>query len=318
MTDIPAFARVTVFGGIAIDRLARTDAPPLLGVSNPGAVWSGPGGVGFNLACSLARLGVATRLVAIVGADADGETVLAAAKAAGIDVGRIAISRGKPTATYQAAIDDGGELVLGVADMRIYDELDAATVAATATASGAGDFWVIDANLVPETIAFLVGEANAARRPVAGLAVSPAKAIRFASLFDRLALLFANRREAAAILGYPRDAKLPSPNELAEELRRGGSANAVVTNAREPLSAVSGGDMRAFVPLKASVRSVNGAGDALAAGTIYGLSEGRGLFEALRFGLALSALTLESDETVRRDLTPGLLLERIGAGAKLS
>jgi pseudouridine kinase len=316
MTDVPAFDRVTVFGGITVDRIARTDAAPDLGVSNPGTVRSSPGGVGFNMATSLARLGLKTRLVAIVGADADGESVLAAAKAAGVDVGRIVISRGKPTATYQAAIGDDGELVIGVADMQIYDELDPAAVAPAATDREAGNFWVVDANLMPETLAFLIGEANAARRPLAGLAVSPSKAARLAPLFDRLTYLFANRREAAAILGRAWDDKGPAPVELADEIRRGGCANVVVTNAREPLAAVSGSDMRAFAPLKAVVRTVNGAGDALSAGTVYGLAEGRGLFDALRFGMALSALTVESDETVRTDLTPALLAGRIGGGAR--
>jgi pseudouridine kinase len=316
MADVPAFDRVTVFGGITVDRIARTDAAAALGVSNPGTVRSSPGGVGFNMATSLARLGLKTRLVAIVGADADGESVLAAAKAAGVDVDRIVISRGKPTATYQAAIGDDGELVIGVADMQVYDELDPATVAPAAAGPEAGDFWVVDANLMPETLAFLIGEANAARRPLAGLAVSPSKAARFAPLFDHLNYLFANRREAAAILRRPWDGRGPAPVELADEIRRGGCANVVVTNAREPLAAVSGSDMRAFAPLRAAVRTVNGAGDALSAGTVYGLAQGRGLFEAIRFGLALSALTIESDETVRSDLTPSLLAERIGGGVR--
>lgn len=316
MTDIPAFNRVTVFGGIAVDRIARTHAAPVLGASNPGTVRSSPGGVGFNVATSLARLGLETRLVGIVGADADGELVLAAARSAGAEIDRVVISRGAPTATYQAAIDQGGELVIGVADMRIHDEFGAAAVAPAVAGLEAGDFWVLDANLMPETIGFVISEANATRRPVAGLPVSPAKAMRFATNFDRLTYLFANRREAAAILRRGWDDKGPSPGQLVEALRQGGCANVVVTNAREPLTAVTDGDMRAFAPLKATVRTVNGAGDALVAGTLYGLSQGRGLFEALRFGLALSALTVESDDTVRSDLTPGLLAERIGAGAR--
>lgn len=315
MTEVPAFDRVTVFGGITVDRIARTDAAAALGVSNLGTVRSGPGGVGFNVATTLARLGVETRLVAIVGADSDGESVVAKAKAAGVDVRQIAISQGRPTATYQAAFDDHGDLVIGVADMGIYEALDPAAVAPAATGPEAGDFWVIDANLAPETIAFLVGEANAARRPVAGLTVSPAKALRFAPLFDRLTLIFANRREAAAILGRTWDDKGPAPADLAAELGRGGGANAVVTDSSGPLSVASGGEMRAIAPLRATVRSVNGAGDALAAGTIYGLAQGRSLFEALRFGLASAALAVESEETVRSDLTPGLLAGRIGTGA---
>jgi pseudouridine kinase len=309
------FDRVTVFGGVAIDRIARTAASPVLGASNPGTVRSSPGGVGFNVATTLARLGVRTRLVAIVGADSDGESVLAKAKATGIDVSQVAIAHGRPTATYQAAFDDHGDLVIGVADMGIYEAFDPAAVAPAASGSEAGDFWVIDANLAPETIAFLVGEANAARRPLAGLTVSPAKALRFAPLFDRLTFIFANRREAAAILGRKWDEKGPAPGDLAAELGRSGGADVVVTDSGEPLSVASGGEMRAIAPLRATVRSVNGAGDALAAGTIYGLAQGRSLFEALRFGLASAALAVESEETVRSDLTPGLLAGRIGTGA---
>ena len=36
MKGAPAFDRVTVFGGVTIDRIAQTAASPVLGASNPG------------------------------------------------------------------------------------------------------------------------------------------------------------------------------------------------------------------------------------------------------------------------------------------
>jgi pseudouridine kinase len=67
--------------------------------------------------------------------------------------------------------------------------------------------------------------------------------------------------------------------------------------------------------LKALVKSVNGAGDGLAAGTIHGLALGRTLLEAVLFGLAAAAIAIESEATVSPELRPALVAARIGAGA---
>jgi sugar/nucleoside kinase (ribokinase family) len=315
VTATLAFQHVTVFGGLTIDRIARTDTAPAMSASNPGTVRTSPGGVGLNVATTLAQLGLSVGLVAIVGRDADGASILSAAREAGIDTDAIITSATMPTATYQAVLDDKGELVLGVADMKVYEELDATALASVVTGPRTGDFWVIDANFAPEPLAFLVREANAGGKMLAALAISPAKATRLRPVLNRLTFVFANRREAAAILGYAVDDRERSTPDLAAELARKSGADVILTDADKPLHVVSSGETRTFAPLPANIRNVNGAGDALAAGTIYGLARGEGLFSAIRYGLAAAALSLESDETVRSDLVPSLILERTAAGA---
>jgi sugar/nucleoside kinase (ribokinase family) len=54
---------------------------------------------------------------------------------------------------------------------------------------------------------------------------------------------------------------------------------------------------------------VTGAGDSLVAGTLFGLSQGRSLSEAVGLGLHLAKLTVETDGSVRQDLSPALLEE---------
>ena len=80
--------------------------------------------------------------------------------------------------------------------------------------------------------------------------------------------------------------------------------------------AASGGELRAFAPLPAAVRSVNGAGDALAAGTIHGLALGHGLFEAVQFGLAAAAITVESEATLADADLARAVAGRIGGGTR--
>jgi pseudouridine kinase len=310
---IGPFRSVTVFGGANIDRVATAAGPTILGVSNPGRTRTFPGGVGLNVAAALAGLGHPVRLVTRVGADRDGETIVATAAGSGVDTAGIAVSPHAPTASYQAAIDDRGGLVIGIADMSICDEISAAEVAAAVAATPADDLWVVDANLSAETLDFLVGEAAARGRPVVALAVSPAKAVRLVPLLDRLTLLFANRREAAAILGRKFDERHPPAAELAAALGGELVPHAVISNGADPVAVASDGGVRSFAPLKARVKSVNGGGDALAAGTIHALADGRGLFEAVMSGLAAAAIAVESEGTVLTGLTPALLAERIGA-----
>ena len=307
------FAGVTVFGGITMDRIAVSSGRPVMGASNPGLARNSPGGVGFNVATVLSRLGRRVRLIARVGDDSDGRAAIAAAESAGIDVAAVGLSTDAPTASYQAIFDDVGSLVMGIADMGIYETLTPSAAALLTIASEPGDLWVVDANLPEETIDFLVEEAKARSHPVAALAVSPAKALRLLPILDHITYLFANRREAAVLIDRDPQDKGLTAGSLAGELARRGVANVVVTNGEEPLAAATGGDVRSFAPLRARVRGVNGAGDALAAGTIYGLAEGRSLFEAVRSGLAAAAITLESG-IGGGSFTPSILVERMAGG----
>src|SRR5262245_64107273 len=109
-----AFDAITVFGGATVDRIAASSGPTVLGASNPGRARAFPGGVGMNVARALGQLGHAVRLVTRIGSDADGEIVLTAARAAGLDVADVSLSEAAPTATYYAALDHEGALVVGI------------------------------------------------------------------------------------------------------------------------------------------------------------------------------------------------------------
>ncbi len=307
------FSRVTVFGGATIDRVAQSFGNPVMGASNPGHARRQSGGVGFNVACVLARLGVTVRFVSRVGADSDGDSIKEACVAAGVDIAQISASEDKPTAGYHAAFDNNGELIIGIADMDVCAELTPAVVGPAAASSGADDFWVVDANLPEETLAFLVEQAKVTGVPVAALSVSPVKATRLASLLNDLAILFTNRREAAALLG--KNPNLAgSTTALAAELSRTRQTRIVVTAGGEPMIAARGGETRSYLPLKTSIAAVNGAGDSFAAGTIAAMAEGRSLNAAIRFGLAAAALTIEHGSVAEAPFRPGVLGERIAAG----
>ena len=303
---------ITVFGAANIDHIGWTKERPVMGASNPGHLRTTPGGVGFNVATILARLGHPVRLVARIGRDAGGDTIRTAADAAGIDTRHLSVSSA-PTAAYLAALDDAGSLIVGIAGMEIHDEMAPARVRKAAETAPDRDWWVADANLPGETLAFLAEKARATGHPIAALAVSPAKAVRLAPLLADLDLVFVNRKEAAALLALPAGAAPFSAEALAEALARRPRPDVVVTDAAAPLAAASVGTVRSFATLPAAIRSANGAGDALAAGVIHGLAAGRTLFAAIRPGLAAAALTMEYEGTVPPTLSAAALAARLGA-----
>ena len=112
---------VVVVGGTNMDVVARTTAPLVAATSNPGRTRISPGGVGRNVAENLARLGSRVALVSTVGSDPDGDWLLEATAAAGVDVSPVL--RGGQTGRYVALLDAGGELVAGVSDMAATDAL---------------------------------------------------------------------------------------------------------------------------------------------------------------------------------------------------
>jgi pseudouridine kinase len=288
-----------------------------MAASNPGSVRVLPGGVGFNVASLLVRLGLDVALVARVGDDADGRLLLAAADAAGIEPTAIVTSPGARTACYHATLDHQGGLIIGIADMSICEELTPASIDA-ATRTTHDEIWLVDANLPQPTLAFIAESAMAAERPLVALSVSPAKAQRLAAIVERLSLVICNRREAAVVLGRVWTGVGPAAGELAAALVAAGSEAAIVTDSANPLAAAVRDEVRSFTPFPSAVASVNGAGDAFAGATVRALASGASLFEAILPGLAAAALTVESAETSRSDLSPKLIdayLEKMQSAA---
>ena len=114
---------VAIVGGINVDICGAPSSKARMRDSNPGSVAMSPGGVARNIAENLARLGVDSRLVGLVGADDHGEWLLERGRAAGVDVSRVARVEGARTSTYVSVLDDAGDMLVAVNDMGIIDGL---------------------------------------------------------------------------------------------------------------------------------------------------------------------------------------------------
>jgi len=296
---------IACIGAAHIDRKARALAPVVAGSSNPVAVTKGFGGVARNVAENLARLGASVKLLSRVGRDAEGNGVAAALMALGIDIAGIERVDGTATASYTALLEPGGQLVVALADMAIYDGMDERFMAERLARIGGCGAWFVDANLPAAGIAAL-----AAAKPdgtlLAADTVSVAKAPRLAPALGRIDLLFCNEAEAAALT-----APGPRVEAMARRLIESGLGAVVVTLGAAGALWASEGDSERVPAPSARTRDVTGAGDALTAAALLGRVQGLALGQALRRGLAAAALTVESEHSVRPDLSPALIDSRL-------
>jgi pseudouridine kinase len=287
--------RIACIGGAHIDRHAVLKAPPVAGTSNPGNVFSDFGGVARNVAENLARLGRAVTMVSLVGDDDAGRAVTRHLQSLGVDTAPVGVAR-RPTGSYTAILDPAGELVLGLADMDLYEDLTPPVLEAALPRLQECGAWFVDANLPAVTLGWLAQRRGT--RMLAADAVSVAKAPRLEGVLGDVAPLFLNRAQAEAI-GTARRA-----------------SQGVLTAGAAGVLAWEREETRALPAMPARVRDVTGAGDALIAGTLFRLTEGSGLWSAVEFALAAAAITVESPGTVARDLTAQLVYARLAANLR--
>lgn len=273
------------------------------GSSNPVQMRTTHGGVARNVAESLARLGRSVALVSRVGSDTEGDAIVAALDRLGVATADVARDADCPTGSYIALLEPDGSLAVALADMAIYDAVLPEAIDRALPRLARRPIWFADANLPRLALARLLS-LKPAGTFVAVDAVSVRKAERLVSLLEGIDLLFVNQKEAAGLTGLT-VATDREADKAARALLESGVGSLVLTRG-EKGCLVATPDRLARLPAPpAAPRDVTGAGDALIAGTLFGLSERRGLVDSVRIGQACAAQAVESEDTV-----PGALNAR--------
>jgi pseudouridine kinase len=287
-----------------------TAGPVTLGSSNPVSMKVSVGGVARNVADNLARLGLGVALVSRVGTDMEGVAVLSSLAETGIYTTACTRSATATTASYTALLDKRGDLVVGLADMDIYDELTVEYLEPLLPWLSSIPVWFIDCNLPAESLRFLLRN-KPADCTVYVDCVSVAKAMRLEGALRGIDTLFANADEAAYLSHVPIKAPL-DVCEAGYRLMCSGVGSVVIMRGAEGAFVASPYDHDFFEAYPADVAEVTGAGDALIAGVIFGRLSGHPMDEAMQLGMACSAWALEVTETVNPVLSADLVIERAG------
>lgn len=313
---------VVVIGGANIDVKARIAGTTVPATSNPGtSATLSAGGVARNIAHNLARLGIATRLISIVGRDAEGDRLLAETARAGVDVSQV--KRGKaPTGLYSAVLDQTGELVIGVSAMAILDELTPADLAKRAAVIEKASFLVADCNLRPDCIEWLLARAKRRSIPILLEPVSVPKAAKLTPFLRtglRLHTMTPNLKQLEALAG----ASLGNAallRKAAIALHDRGVENLLIgLGPKGAALSVRSGKATLFQRIPAAMQGaqdVTGGGDALVAGYVAAIVDGSQPIGAAVFGQAAAGLAVASVSSVSAKIDPKRVIRAAAALAR--
>jgi sugar/nucleoside kinase (ribokinase family) len=290
---------ILCIGSVLWDIIGRTDTDLRTRGDVAGRIITLPGGVAMNIAMTLARFGMRPAILSCVGHDAEGDALLAAAQALGLNTGFVHRDRTLPTDRYMA-IEDCTGLVAAIADAHSLEAAGDAILAplcdgrlGSADAPWSGPI-AIDGNLTGDLLSWIAVAPQFARADLRLAPASPGKAERLLPLMRHPgATLYVNRQEA----GWLCDTQFASSAEAARGLLLAGAARALVTD-----GAVDASDgardqellTQAAQPVQA--RRITGAGDTFMAAHLFAESLGAPRPEALARAQAAAAAYVAFDE----------------------
>lgn len=306
---LPDNRPIVCLGAANLDRKLRSLATLKMGTSNPARQDESFGGVARNIAENLSLLMAPAALITAVGDDTAGRSLIAHAQAAGIDTRGTLTLTGRCTGTYTAVLDDHGEMLVALADMALYDAMDASFIASRQPLRAGAALTVADMNLPREALAALLADAHKDAIPLVIVAVSQPKMAHLPQDLTGLRLLILNQGELETRMGRA----LPSDADLAEAcmtLRRQGARDVIVTRGGTGMLYTTPDGIAHMQAQDAHIVDVTGAGDAFAAAVCWSLYQGSDDLElACRRGAIASAITLACEETVCPNLTPDMLAD---------
>ena len=279
-------------GAVLWDVIGRSPAPMAPGADVPGRIRHVPGGVALNVAVALAAREQSVAVLGAVGADPEGDALLAAVRALGVATDWMQRLPEWPTDIYMA-IEDTHGLIAAVADAHSLEAAGHRVLAPLrdGTFGSAEAPWrgtvVIDGNLTVAQLEAIAADPALRQADLRVVPASPGKAERLAPLLglDHVTL-YLNRAEAETLAGHP----CTDAAEAAQAVVARGAARVLVTDGPRPAACAGRGtEVLTQAPPPVTIARVTGAGDCFMAAHMVAERAGAGRVAALDAAIRAAA-----------------------------
>lgn len=302
-------SEVYCIGAMNVDRKFNLMGDMVLQTSNPATSSVNVGGVARNIAENLGRLQSSVSLISLGGHDQDYHFIKRVTEPF-VNMQHTLQLNGYATGTYNAIIDHEGEMQMAIADMQINDEMGVEWIAGYQSLLQNARLLVMDLNLPSETVEYVLAIANKFNVPVFIIPVSGPKMNRLPQDLSAVTWLVVNQGESETYFDVTVETE-EDYQQLVDRWIEVGVENVVITRgSKGSIYGNAEGDRQLFMPPAVDqVVDVTGAGDAYAAGIIYGHLQGKTPVESIHLGMANSYHTIQVFDTVRTDLTVDNLIK---------
>ena len=292
---------ILAVGGANVDRKFHIEGEEQLATSNPASVTYSVGGVARNIAENLGRLQHNVQLVTTFGQDHDME-LIKSESAAFMKFDYAEILHHQTTGSYSAILNGDGELVIAMANMAIYDMLLPALVKRHETAFTKAKLIVVDLNCPKETVSYFKTFSQVNHIPLCIVPVSAPKMKRMPADLIGVKYFICNKDEVEAYLSMKIETE-KHYEEACERLRQLGAEYVIITRGSKGVVAASTNGYQVYAAHQVTeIVDVTGAGDAFVSAFLHGMLEINNFEQAIELGLVNASRTLQSNETVRREL----------------
>jgi sugar/nucleoside kinase (ribokinase family) len=295
-----------VFGVSVFDICGFTDNNYRSNDSNPGKVRTSFGGVCRNIAECMARVGVNTKFISVLGDDEAGLRMMDHSKVMNYDMSESLIVKGGSTPTYMAILDEQGEMVSAVVDMKIIDAFTTDFIDSKADIIKNSEYMILDSDR-PDIVEYIIktfsGDTKFILDPV-----SAAKAELVKHLIKYFHTIKPNRYEAEIMCGF----KIHND----EDLRRAGKyfkdlgiENVFITLDEDGIYYNNGEREGKLKANDAKVVNVTGAGDSFVAGIASGYMNNVNIVDTVKYAMSMSTITISTEETIHPEMSNELVKE---------
>lgn len=295
-----------VFGVSVFDICGFTDRNYRCNDSNPGKVSTSFGGVCRNIAECMARVGVNTKFISILGDDETGSRMIEHSKVMNYDMSNSLIVKNGNTPTYMAILDEQGEMVSAVVDMKIIDMFTTDFIDSKSDIIKNSEYMILDSDR-PDIVEYIIktfkGNTNFILDPV-----SAAKAKNVKHLIKDFHTVKPNRYEAEIMCGF----KIKND----EDLRKAGQhfidlgiKNVFITLDEDGIYYNNGKEEGKIKANDVKVVNVTGAGDSFVAGIASGYMNNINLVDTVKYAISMSSITISTKETIHPDMCHELVKE---------
>lgn len=293
-----------IVGGINIDIQGFPKNKLILKDSNIGEVKLSLGGVGRNIGENLARLGINTKLISIIGDDPYGSMVLEHSREIGLNLDNTLILEGENTSIYLSILNEVGDMEIAISSMDIYERMNIEFIKEQKDIIENSGLCIIDTNLPKETIKYILTRFKGVDFFLD--TVSTAKTEKVKDLIGCFHTIKPNKFEAEILTGI----KIDSDDDLikATEILHDKGVKRVFITLGDKGVFYSDGVIRGHKSTpKVKIVNATGAGDAFVAGLAYGYMNDIETEEVVDLAMYASIVALSHEDTIN----PNMSIEEI-------
>jgi pseudouridine kinase len=308
MSDNNKAPYILVFGASVVDMFGFCRTSYNSHDSIPGRVKISFGGVSRNIAENMARVGVNTKFISILGNDEIGRSMLEHSESIGYDMSNSLILKDGSTPTYMAILDEKGEMVSAVADMDSIKEMSPDFIDSKGEMIRQSQYTFLDAD-DPETLEYIINTYHGSTYFVLD-PISSAKAEKIKHLIKYFHTIKPNRYEAEVLSGM----KIESEEDLikvGEYFLSLGIKNVFISLDEDGIYYVNETSSGRIQTTDAVVKNVTGAGDSFVAGLGYGYMNKLSIEETVKFAISMSLITISHEETINPHMGYDKVMETI-------